>query len=140
MVEKDLLNIKEFAEKAGISIQAVYKQLNTRLKDYVVIVDNKKMLKKSALSEIYGKNQQEEKVETDSTENSTELNQVVQLLKEQLKAKDEQIERLTTLLNQEQQLHLLEKQKLMALEDKQREPEQVSEPEKKSFWKRFFGL
>ena len=48
---KEYLTIAEYAEIKGISKQAVYKQLNNKLKDYVEIVENKKRLKISVLEE-----------------------------------------------------------------------------------------
>lgn len=49
----DLLTVKEFAEDAGVSIQAVYKRLkneNNQLNNYVKIVEGKKLIDKAALS------------------------------------------------------------------------------------------
>ena len=54
MNNEKLLTIQEFAELAGVSKQTVYKQLNNRLNPYCQLVDNRKMLKSSALLEIYG--------------------------------------------------------------------------------------
>ena len=48
-MEKEYLSIKDFAQAVGISQQAVYKQLNNKLQPYLKVVDNKKMLEKSAL-------------------------------------------------------------------------------------------
>ena len=42
MDNKELLSIKEVSEAANISQQAVYKQLNNKLKKYVVVVEGKK--------------------------------------------------------------------------------------------------
>ena len=53
MAVKELLTIKEFADLAGKSPQAIYKQLNSRLKPFVQSVDNKKMLKSKALWEVF---------------------------------------------------------------------------------------
>lgn len=50
----ELLSIAEFALKAGITKQAVYRQLNNRLKPFVQLVDTRKMLEIRALQEIYG--------------------------------------------------------------------------------------
>lgn len=48
-----LLTIKEFAAAAGVSRQNIYSQLNGRLKPYIQLVNNTKMLKKSALELFY---------------------------------------------------------------------------------------
>lgn len=46
---KIYLSVKEFAKLAGITEQAVYKQLNNKLEPYVHEIDNKKMLDKAGL-------------------------------------------------------------------------------------------
>lgn len=52
--QDELLTVQEFADKAGISVQAVYKRLNNSLNPYIQLVEGRKMLKSSALKEIYG--------------------------------------------------------------------------------------
>lgn len=54
MEQDELLTIQEFAKKAGVSVQAVYKRLNNSLNPYIQLVEGRKMLKSSALFEIYG--------------------------------------------------------------------------------------
>lgn len=54
--QEELLTVREFAEKAGVSVQAVYKRLNNSLNPYIQLVKGRKMLKSSALSDIYGVN------------------------------------------------------------------------------------
>lgn len=54
--QDELLTVQEFAEKAGISVQAVYKRLNNSLNSYVKLVNGRKMLRVSALYEVYGVN------------------------------------------------------------------------------------
>ena len=49
-MEKEYLTIKEFSEAAKITQQAVYKSLNTKLKDFVLYKDNKKFINAAALS------------------------------------------------------------------------------------------
>lgn len=53
MKNEKLYSISEFAEKVGLSRQAIYKRLNTDLSTYVVNVDNKQMLSARAF-EIFG--------------------------------------------------------------------------------------
>lgn len=64
------------------------------------------------------------------------------ILNEQLKAKDKQIENLTKLLDQEQQLNAMNQQKILALENKLEEPNETDPKESdeppKGFWTRFF--
>lgn len=147
-MKNEYISVKEFAEKAGISVQAVYKGLNNRLNQYIKLVDNQKMLNIRALQEVYGiKVEQpiQPELTTNSTENPTSDIVVDTLLKQidvlkseldvkneqirekdrQLKEKDNQIAALNTrleeshrLLDQQQQLQAMEK-KIQALEDKQ---------------------
>ena len=46
----ELITISEYAKIKGISRQAVYKQLPTKLSKYVVMVDNKKYLQRAVLT------------------------------------------------------------------------------------------
>lgn len=149
-MEKEYLSIKEFATAVGISQQAVYKQLNNKLKEYLKVVDGKKMLDIKAL-ELY-------KTNDDSTKNSTSCTtdeqQLINWLKEEIKEKNKQIallqaqiEKEQQLLNQEQQLRMVEQQKYLELQSKyeeqdNQEPVNVveEEPKKKGFFSRlFFG-
>lgn len=50
-MEKDYLTVKEYATLKGCSTQYVYKLLQTKLNDYVVVVNGKKCLKISVLDE-----------------------------------------------------------------------------------------
>lgn len=114
MANEELLNIQEFAVAAGVSKQAIYKQLNNRLKPFVQLVDGKKMLSNKALSEVYGV-----KVEqkfNPALNNQSQPNQPLEALiamlqkelearNEQIAAKDRQIEELQAALRREQDLH-----------------------------------
>ena len=51
---EEMLTVQEFAKRAGVSVQAVYKRLNNSLSPYIQLVEGRKMLKSSALYEIYG--------------------------------------------------------------------------------------
>lgn len=123
---KEYISIKEFAELAGVSQQAIYKQLNNKLKTYLKIVDGKKTLEKSAL-ELFRKQENSSTVEQ----------QLINMLQTELNKKNEQIATLQKLLDQEQQLHAMARQELKLLEEKQ-EPEvevpEQTKPEKKSWW------
>ena len=120
-MNKDYLTIKEFAKEVGISQQAVYKQLNNKLKPYLKEVDNKKMLEKSAL-ELFKKQPETNQVEQ----------QLINMLQTELNKKNEQIEKLQQALDQAQKLHAMDKQRILELEYKaEEEPE---EPIKKKWW------
>lgn len=128
---KEYLSIKEFAELAGVSQQAIYKQLNNKLKKYLKEVDGKKTLEKSAL-ELFKKQENSSTVEQ----------QLINMLQTELNQKNEQIAQLQKLLDQEQQLHAMAQQKLALLEEKNQEPEveapEPIEPVKKSWWQKIF--
>lgn len=96
-MKEDLLTIKEFAEAAGVTQQALYQRLNKSLQGYVVEVNGKKHLKRDALS-IFSKplqQQEENRAEPDSTHIEQDLIKTLQttinVLQDQLKAKDQQI-------------------------------------------------
>ena len=64
------------------------------------------------------------------------------ILNEQLKIKDKQIENLQKLLDQEQQLNAMNQQKILALESKLEEPNETdlkeSDEQQKGFWAKIF--
>lgn len=117
--EKDYLSVKEFAKAAGITKQAVYSQIDSRLKPFVKVVDNQKMIEKSALDKFYS-NQVESnikssfnQVEQQDLTAAAALKTALEALEKQLEAKDKQIESLnerlsemSKLLDQQQQLNM----------------------------------
>lgn len=53
----EYLSIKDFAKRAGVSQQSLYKRLNklnNQLNNYIKLVDNQKMIDIRALQEVYG--------------------------------------------------------------------------------------
>ena len=57
MVEVECLSIAEFAEKAGVSKQAIYKQVNnekSQLTPYIIKEGRRTLIKTTALVELYG--------------------------------------------------------------------------------------
>lgn len=139
----EYLTIPEFAKRAGVSHQSVYKGLRNQLQPYLQLVAGKKMLSVKALSEVYGI----EGCATSATKSATQenvpdgLETALQALQEQLAAKDEQlrekdrqIESLHRILEQQNHLALADKQTVMQLTGK----EEDAIPAKKSwfmFWK-----
>ena len=123
---KEYLNVAEYAEIKGISKQAVYKQLNNKLNNYVETVEGKKCLKISILEENIQPSST--KVEQPIQPVSTEVEQPIQPFWEaQIKEKDKTIDsllrqiealqeqntRLTELLHNSQVLLAVEKQALI---------------------------
>lgn len=158
MVENEYISVKEFAEKAGISVQAVYKGLNNRLNQYVKLVDNQKMLNIRALQEVYGIEVEQlikPELTTNSTEGLTNNNDVmidtlleqIEILRneldvknEQIKEKDKQLSDTLKALDQAQHLQAIAENKVKLLEEKQEEKKVVEpapaqeQPEKKYWW------
>lgn len=152
MREDEYISIKEFAKRAGVSVQSIYKRLNglnNHLNQYIKLVENQKMLNISALEEIYGI-EVEQPIQpihstphsTHSTSHSTSekdkktetksetVSELVSILEKELGAKNEQIAHLQKLLDQEQQLRMISEQKLLQIE----ENKTVEEGQKKKKW------
>lgn len=105
MADKELLTIKDFAERAGVSQQSLYKRLNklnNQLNNYVKMVENQKMIDIRALQEVYGVEVEqpiqpfiqpvEQPIQPLLQAEIEEKNDLIEFLKDQLRAKDEQIE------------------------------------------------
>lgn len=162
-MEEEYISISEFAKRAGVSPQAIYKRLSTDLSTELKVVDNRKMLKASAL-EKFGlnlvDNQFNNQVETveptkeEKNETIMMLQKTISLLEtqtetlqQQLSLKDKQIEELNerlkeshVLIDQQQKLQAVSESRLELLEDKVADPEpepdeEISvEPKKKHWW------
>ena len=150
-METEYLSIKDFAQKAGVSQQAIYKQVERKLKGYIKLVDNQKMIDIRALQEVYGVEveqpiqpkveQVEQPIQPNFDSILSQNQQMIDMLKEQLEAKDKQIESLQKLLDQEQHLNAMNHEKILLLESKLEEPKEPVEPDEeppKGFWTRFF--
>lgn len=134
-MKKQYISVREFAQLSGRSKQTIYKQLSTKLSTYSTKVDNQTMIDISALSEVYGitgsqpscqpiqpNESTQSQPELTTSGESQNLQQVIDILREQLSTKDEQIkalnERIKTLdeerlileqlVGREQQLRLVE--------------------------------
>lgn len=158
----DYLTIKEFAEKVGVSQQAIYKQVERKLKNYVKLIDNQKRIDIRALQEVYGIEIEQpiqpnvEPVEQSIRSSSQQIidRLLFDMLHEELRKKNEQIETLQQIikenelkyheslmqsqqnLEREQRLHLLSKQRILELESKQEE--EMIQEEVNGFWARLF--
>ena len=151
----EYLSIKDFAKKAGVSQQSLYKRLNNpnnQLNNYVKMVENQKMIDIRALQEVYGVEveqpiqpkveQVEQPIQPNFDSILSQNQQMIDMLKEQLEAKDKQIENLQKLLDQEQHLNAMNHEKILLLESKLEEPNEVdpkeSDEQQKGFWSRLF--
>ena len=145
----EYLSIKDFAKRAGVSQQAIYKQLNNKLKKYVKVVENKKYLHISALDEYI-------KPQENSTDEQQLLNMLqtnLKVLQEQLSVKDRLIEELTQqasekdkiIADMSKSLLIVQEErkadKFLMVKEKLEEPTEPVEPDEeppKGFWTRFF--
>lgn len=106
-METEYLSIKDFAQRAGVSQQSLYKRLNklnNQLNNYIKLVENQKMIDIRALQEIYGIEVEqpiqpviqpvEQPIQPSLQVEIEEKNDLIEFLKDQLRAKDEQIERM----------------------------------------------
>lgn len=170
-MEDKYISISEFAKILNISKQAVYKQVDKKLKDYVKLVDKRIMLNIQALKDVYGVEVDEveqpiqPKVETVEQPVQQDNQLIIEILREELRKKDEEIKSmreehqaeiewykeeiktrnqdiriLNENLKHEQQLHYMSKQKILQLEESPKDVVEQSEqqPEKISFWSRLF--
>lgn len=149
MNDKELLTIKEFAELSGRTTQAVYKQLNTKLSPFVKLINNKKMLEKRALKEVFDIDIEQPKQQDFNEEINLE-SPLYEILKTELEAKNEQILNLQVELITERQ-HSREQadklavfadqaQKLQLAQMKPQITEEEEKPVKKGFFKRLFRM
>lgn len=102
------MSIKDFAEAAGRTKQAIYKQIDTRLAPYVHVKDGKKYIEKRALYEVFeienGKPGQPENNNSFNPENNPE-HPLYAILREELAAKNRQIEQLQAQLAEQTQIN-----------------------------------
>lgn len=149
--EKQYITVAEYAEIKGISKQAVYKQLNNKLNNYVETVEGKKCLKISVLEENIQPHST--KVEQPIQPISTEVEQPIQpFLEAQIKEKDKTIDsllrqiealqkqndRLTDLLQNSQMLLAVEKQQLISAQEAK--TEDTAEPIQQKPKKKLFDI
>lgn len=103
----NMLTVKEYAQAAGVTVQAVYKRMNapkSELQSYIVEIGGKRYIKPEALDIIKPK----VTVETNELEN---LRETVEFMKAQIEEKDNQIkEKDVQISNLQQQAEQLIKQ------------------------------
>ena len=151
----DFLSQKQIADKLGVPKQKIYRciKLNHIKEAHSEVVKGNTVLMydKQAIEQIESilkggaTTSSEAHSEVHREAVNEALNEAVlkqlDILNEQLKAKDKQIENLQKLLDQEQQLNAMNQQKILALETKLEEPTEPVEPDEeppKGFFSRFF--
>lgn len=106
MQKAEFLSVAEFAERAKVSQQSVYKRLNTpgnKLLKYVVESDGRRMIKVDAIAEVYGVTVSqsddktcEEAANAEATETQPEQQRVEPQIENQVDSTQEYIEYLKT--------------------------------------------
>ena len=152
----EYLSQKQIADKLGVPKQKVYRciKLNHIKEAHSEVVKGNTVLMydKQAIEQIESilqggaSTSSEAHSEVHHEAVNEALNEAVlkqlEILNEQLKAKDKQIENLQKLLDQEQHLNAMNHEKILLLESKLEEPNEVDpkEPDEppKGFWSRFF--
>lgn len=123
--EQEYLTIAEFAKRVNVSKQAIYQQLDKKLKPYLIVIDGKKKLNIKAISEVYDKQSEEIDKEVEQEEN----NQLIDILTNQLIEKDKQIDGLIKSLSLAQMQLTEVSHRLQELTDKSHEEPDQEEPE-----------
>ena len=157
-MEIEFLSIKDFAEAAGKTQQAIYKRIaNTadELQQFIKVIDGKKCISAAALTAIYNIPLKQEPQPQEQPKEESSMGKVVDILKEQIEAQRKdiaekndlinnlslQLENALKLVSQEQQLNYANTQKILALEAAAAEKEEAAaaiiETQKKSFFSLF---
>lgn len=113
-METEYISIKDFAEKAGVSQQSLYKRLNklnNQLNNYVKMVENQKMIDIRALQEVYGVEVEqpiqpiiqpvEQPIQPLLQATIESLSKELERKSEELQAKDKQYADLQTIINEQ---------------------------------------
>lgn len=133
--KSEYLTIKDFASQAHVTVQSIYKKIREKpdFMRYVATFNKVKMIHKSALQEVYGISDGADEASGQPEESKPDSNQqmeLIDLLKEQLRAKDKQIADLTEALKAEQILRSNADQRIKLLESRTDQPEAgTKEPE-----------
>ena len=148
----EYLSTKQIADKLNLPKQKVYrciklnhiKEAHTEtVKGNTVLMYDKQAIEQieSILQGGASTSSEAHQKAVHDTVNEAVLKQM-DILNEQLKAKDKQIENLTKLLDQAQMLNAMDKKKIEALESKLEEPNEVDPKESdeipKGFWAKIF--
>lgn len=139
--------IKQIADEIGVSKQAVFKKIdNLGCRQQLTKIDNQFTVDESlenAIKKAFSdKINTHKTVNQSSTKSSTDIQLVddlVNVLKDQLKQKDLEIERLHQLLSQEQELHARLQNKIALLESPGNDNVVAKEESKKGFFARLFS-
>ena len=117
MSEEKIYTIKEIADKLHVSKSAIQQKLTDDFKKKFVskkIINGRstQIVSETGFLELKKKTRVKKTIQNENDNDDD----VVEILKQQLKKKDEQIEKLQILLNQSQQLQLKQDEKIKMLE------------------------
>ena len=145
---QQMKTIREIANEVGVSKVAIQKKLDKlNLKNELVKKDNKWLIPDSveyALKSAFNftNDNQDGNKEKENDNNQVNydntLQTIIEMLRTELEEKNKQIDKLQTIINQEQQLRMVTEQKLLAVE-KKGEEENANHEKKQGFWGRLFG-
>lgn len=127
MSEQEEYTIKQIADKLGVSKAAIQQKMDKEFREK--FTSRKKI--HNRLTVVIAKEgylQLKQKSRNKNVSQNKTNNDVIDTLKEQLKKKDEQIEKLQILLSQSQQLQLQQDERIKLLENKS----------KKHWWQKLF--
>ncbi len=134
-MKDEYISISEFAKRAGVSQQAVYKRLDKDLKPWLIIKENKKALNIKALDIFLGKTDSTEVEKVELLKRTIEvLEKQNETLTKELDIKNGQIESLNKSLDElnqrfhESNLLVARQQELQAIEKKEEAPAEPAEP------------
>ena len=140
MEKEKYISVSQYAEIKGISKQAVYKQLNNKLKPFFIMVENRKCLKIEVLNEVEKQklNQVEQPIEQQLNNQiqpffQTQLEEkdkIIQSLLRQVESLQEQNGKLTDIINNNQ--YLMAGQQKIYIE--QGKPKEEEVQQKKGFF------
>lgn len=130
------ITIKQFAEMVNVSPQAIYKQLNGKLKKYFKVVDNQKFISLEALAEFQSKEPIQQNQQLFNNQIEKNFNQILMEKDNQISELKNQIKMLQDLLSTAN----VEKERLITLLQQQQEAITLRLPQpKKSILNRIFG-
>jgi predicted DNA-binding protein YlxM (UPF0122 family) len=146
---KKLLSVSEFAKLTGISRQSVYKKIkdpDNQLSTCVNQVDNQIFIDIEAFKRI-SDNQNDNQTDNQTDNKVDSKNELIEILKKELEEKnkqllekDKQIETLQRLLDQEQQLHLIDKNNKLEISDTDTISVDSDQNETVGFWNKILNI
>lgn len=128
--------IREVAEEIGVSKVAVQKKIERLHIRNKMVMDGNRWLVPDEVEDIiiraFNKSDNDNQTGYNRKENEDVTQTLIAMLQKELEEKNRQIEKLQTIINQEQTLRMVTEQKVIALEQKEQDS-------KRGLWGRLFG-